>query len=1377
MSAARSTGEKKMVKKNTRITGKSRRNGVKRLLAWGLCSVMVSTVLLPFPSMADKMEYSGETAVVREISEVKKASEIKKASESNAQEAAGEWETVSASMSNALRAVNSLGDIWDSWSGKTSFEFLNGSQGDGSKERPFLIKNREQLMGLSELTAMGMVVADAEGADYAGDYSGSSFALGGNIDMQGIDWIPIGFYRDSSEMPGDVENPFQGNFDGNGYTIKNIKMNKFPGYDHVGLFGKIENSMIHDVAIIPDTEIKGNDRVGTAAGCAVDSEIRNVTVKNAALKTSGISGGIAGEIQGTVIENAVCSNVIIDAQAGNEIIYAGGIAGVASDSVIVDCDVSTGSGSTARIQGTGYIGGITGYQNFADIYNVHVNGTIGGYHSTAIGGITGSYVSGKLKVARFEGIIGNSQLGSMAREGTFIGTRQKAASNFDYIDDVAYLFADSESKISANVCGSEIPDDNDYTYAAHIGYWHGSDLYFTLVQGGSSKNITERYFYEELEEGILTVMDETEDDRYTIDHYAPNSVGRPVRGYLINVNQIDTVANGRNFYDVAALEVKGSSQYSRMLDKDNRGAVAAGSVVSVNTSPNNTETEKFQMDGNPYYINAEGKKRNTSYSADRHCYTFTMPTEDIAVDARYKKVAVAIDVNPDTYHFAVTQTRTGNRKNPVKTTEIKNREGKLIARYINGVLEQGTEVQPVTIHAVIDTNNDVSDNRVRWSVDDADLVQLAKNDDEDSEGYTAKSASVSVNLKADFFRGIIERLERTQQEENYRYKIPNTIYGAGHQSGGIAILTAETRPSASFEGKPCTANSRINVTFQILDNTLVAAEGAALDKRTLEYTVTRHLTGSRIDPEETITVTEPQTLTAEFTPDYFSKADVTWKSSDPSVLGVSQEEASYKEALVCAYKDAKWIRDIIASDNGKKENDRYTVVSGGGERNVNVTVEGKDNLGNHAAAECAVTVRFITQDDTAINPEGITLNRTAMEYSLSYDKAGDIDSTTIRKNGFEKRKLTASVIPVLEDTENHRPYDRGVIWTSSDPSAVAVDASGSLTISDEAPWIREALVKPPYQASKTVEVTAWTKDGKYSAACRIFLNFRVNCIEADRNTERFQIVLTKTGKRSAPVLTYTGQEAKKLNARIYSEQGDLNHILWTSSDSAVLEAAQDGTLTPVLLDEQGEVRAQWIKELLSEYQESGSKEVIVTASTADRSMVDSVIVTLEFKVIDKTYTSSGSGGISGSGGGGSTGVTPGGKTTGPAAPVGAVNGTWTQAANGKWLFASNRTYASEWAYISNPYAVGEQPEASWFCFDAEGFMITGWHTEPDGTIYYLNPVPDGTQGRMVMGWQLIDGVWYYFNPISDGTRGRLLTDTVIDGVYPVNEKGQWVPVS
>ena len=163
-------------------------NRWKKLLAYSLCGIITFSAFHSHPILAKDLEGSRNASTSLNALEPTWAelenSEKQTATESNASR--GDEKT-KASLSNALRAANSLGNIWDSWSGKTSFEFLNGTQGDGSEKKPFLIKNREQLMGLSELTAMGMAVPDAEGADYVGDYAGSYFALGGNIDMQGVD--------------------------------------------------------------------------------------------------------------------------------------------------------------------------------------------------------------------------------------------------------------------------------------------------------------------------------------------------------------------------------------------------------------------------------------------------------------------------------------------------------------------------------------------------------------------------------------------------------------------------------------------------------------------------------------------------------------------------------------------------------------------------------------------------------------------------------------------------------------------------------------------------------------------------------------------------------------------------------------------------------------------------------------------------------------------------------------------------------------------------------------------------------------------------------------------------------------------------------------
>lgn len=986
------------------------------------------------------------------------------------------------------------GDIWSNWTGDISF--LSGSCGDGSKEQPYQISTKAQLMGLSELAAMGMKIGASEGT-YPGNYSGSYFELTRDIDLGGMEWIPIGFYRNGSEINRGESAWFEGYFNGNGKTISNFRLYR-PSWNHVGLFGMVKNSEIENLTVKPGYVITAGENAGILAGSVENSVIRNVKTAGA-LRTFGNTGGIAGEVsEGTVIENCTADHIAMDSGEEKET-YTGGIAGRASESLIADCIVNTGDSLSARIQGGGYVGGITGFQNNTDIFNVRVMGTIGGTGSQSIGGVTGKYASGKMKVARFEGRIASSGLGNAAREGTFIGTHDTGF-HFRYGTgsgaDLAYLFADQEGKIRAGICGSGIPEDNRFTYDAHIGFWHSGDNYFTLIQGEGSREEENRYFYEELEQGILHLIDTEEAvrwEKFLPDHFAPGPTGRPVKGHLVSVLQIDTAANVENYYDVAVLTARGVSAYSKEMDKEHRGAVAAGDLITVVTAPKNTIEEKYQMEGTPTYTDENGVRRRMAYQTGG-AYTFIMPDHDTEISAVYKKVAANIRVIPEEISFRVTEERTGDRKNPSVVTEVKNAAGKLIARYINGKLESGTQVQEVTVEAAVDKNNDVADSRVRWSVDDRDLLLLKRNDDEDAEGYTGKRASVELNLQADFFLDIIRKAETEQAEKNYRYPIPDTVYGNG-TLGGIAVLTAETRPASSFEGKPLTANCRIPVTFQIRDKTKVAADGISLDKNAVSFSVTRTLTGDRTKPEETISVSGPVTLSASFGPEYFDKRSISWTVSDSTILSLDSGSYSgetggndYRSASILAVKDSRWIRDIMAADDAMHEEDPYCLRKGMGEKKAVVTVEAEDMLGNRKTAVCEAVVTFVTKDGTTVRAESIEADRESLEFDMILTKTGPVSKPEISWSGNGEQKVTARVLP--EKIDSREPDD---MWPElsweADSTLITVGKDGTVKPVTDAEWLTAAMKIYPYSAEKKTVMSA--KSGDKRKDIPVVLRFRM----------------------------------------------------------------------------------------------------------------------------------------------------------------------------------------------------------------------------------------------------------------------------------------------
>ncbi len=90
-------------------------------------------------------------------------------------------------------------------------------------------------------------------------------------------------------------------------------------------------------------------------------------------------------------------------------------------------------------------------------------------------------------------------------------------------------------------------------------------------------------------------------------------------------------------------------------------------------------------------------------------------------------------------------------------------------------------------------------------------------------------------------------------------------------------------------------------------------------------------------------------------------------------------------------------------------------------------------------------------------------------------------------------------------------------------------------------------------------------------------------------------------------------------------------------------------------------------------------------------------------------------------------------------------------------------------------SVWHQTDHEWYRFDSSGFMAEGWYLDTDGRWYFLNPISDGTKGRMMTGWQWIDGYCYYLNPKSSRSHplGAMYAGERTPDGYQVDESGAW----
>ena len=201
------------------------------------------------------------------------------------------------------------------------------SGGSGTQDDPWLISTAADLKALADYINSGNAAdcdADADVCGGVGNFHGYYFKQTADIDLQGVEWDPIGY-------DGEEGSYFAGNYDGSNYVIRNAA---FDGKDNdsrncVGIFGwvyqgSVSNLHIENVAF--SSSGFASQYVGGLAGVVFDSSITNCSVTNSTLSsartirnTTRAGALIASVAGGTIKECSAENNQVISTS------YAGGL--------------------------------------------------------------------------------------------------------------------------------------------------------------------------------------------------------------------------------------------------------------------------------------------------------------------------------------------------------------------------------------------------------------------------------------------------------------------------------------------------------------------------------------------------------------------------------------------------------------------------------------------------------------------------------------------------------------------------------------------------------------------------------------------------------------------------------------------------------------------------------------------------------------------------------------------------------------------------------------------------------------------------------------------------------------------------------------------
>ena len=242
----------------------------------------------------------------------------------------------------------------------------NFGGGNGTKDAPWLITSRDDLIALAEFLNSGDAATNYNNCD------GYYFKQTADIDLTGVKWEPIGYSGGTC---------FSGNYDGDGHIIANAYSEGKADIDTEGnysstagifgwvIFGSVQNLHVKAATFVA-TGKNDYSFVGGITGMCYGASIKNCSVTGSSLESrrnsnNNCAGSIAGYSAGGQFENCAAENNHVTSMA-----YGGGFvgevdddnAGITTPSAFINCYAAkcTVTATTGDSQGSSFAGGFAG---------------------------------------------------------------------------------------------------------------------------------------------------------------------------------------------------------------------------------------------------------------------------------------------------------------------------------------------------------------------------------------------------------------------------------------------------------------------------------------------------------------------------------------------------------------------------------------------------------------------------------------------------------------------------------------------------------------------------------------------------------------------------------------------------------------------------------------------------------------------------------------------------------------------------------------------------------------------------------------------------------------------------------------------------------